>query len=111
MGDSRNERMGERGEGRGTMSARSAPPLEPKTAALVRVAAAIAAGETAELEARLGAARGAGGAPPWVEELLPHSPLVLGYPLPVVAVRGGREGGGAVPHHGNRDGAPTLARA
>src|SRR6266581_4272901 len=50
MGDSRNERMGERGEGRGTMSARSAPPLEPKTAALVRIAAAIAAGKTAELE-------------------------------------------------------------
>src|SRR6266566_2965715 len=55
MGDSRNERMGERGEGRGTMSARSAPPLEPKTAALVRIAAAIAAGKTAELEPGLGA--------------------------------------------------------
>src|SRR6266566_288929 len=69
MGDSRNERMGERGEGRGTMSPRSAPSLEPKTAALVRIAAAIAAGKTAELEPRLGAARGAGVPVLWIEEL------------------------------------------
>src|SRR5881296_2673524 len=85
MGDSRNERMGERGEGRGTMSARSAPPLEPKTAALVGVAAAIAAGETAELEARLAAARGAGVPVLWIEELLLQSLLVVGYPLALVA--------------------------
>src|SRR6266702_2556959 len=86
MGDSRNERMGERGEGRGTMSARSAPPLEPKTAALVRIAAAIAAGKTAELEPRLGAARGAGVPVLWIEELLLQSLLVVGYPLALVAV-------------------------
>src|SRR2546425_224730 len=85
MGDSRNERMGERREGRRTMSARSAPPLEPKTAALVRIAAAIAAGKTAELGARFGAARGAGVPVLWIEELLLQSLLVVGYPLALVA--------------------------
>src|SRR5438034_11493582 len=67
MEDWRNEKMGEQGAGSSTMSARSTPPLEPKTAALVGVAAAIAAGETAELEARLGAARGAGVPVLWIE--------------------------------------------
>src|SRR6059036_824292 len=84
MEDWRNEKMGEQGAGSSTMSARSTPPLEPKTAALVGVAAAIAAGETAELEARLGAARGA--VPVlWIEELLLQSLLVVGYPLALVA--------------------------
>src|SRR5881409_1970478 len=85
MEDWRNEKMGEQGAGSSTMSARSAPPVEPKTAALVRVAAAIAAGETAELEARLGAARGAGVPLLWIEELLLQSLLVVGYPLALVA--------------------------
>src|SRR5438876_1181451 len=85
MEDWRNEKMGEQGAGSSTMSARSTPPLEPKTAALVGVAAAIAAGETAELEARLGAARGAGVPVLWIEELLLQSLLVVGYPLALVA--------------------------
>src|SRR6266566_8287363 len=85
MGDCRNERRGERGEGRGTMSARVAPALEPKTAALVRVAAAIAEGKIAELKARLAAAQDAGVPPLWIDELLLQSMLVVGYPLALVA--------------------------
>src|SRR5213083_1036832 len=85
MGDCRNERMGERGEGRGTVSARVAPALEPKTAALVRVAAAIAEGKIAELKARLAAAQDAGVPPLWIDELLLQSMLVVGYPLALVA--------------------------
>src|SRR5438034_4623046 len=101
MEDWRNEKMGEQGAGSGTMSARSTPPLEPKTAALVGVAAAIAAGETAELEARLGAARGA--VPVlWIEELLLQSLLVVGYPLALVAFGVWREVSGPV--SGPRDG-------
>src|SRR2546427_8277275 len=101
MGDSRNERMGERREGRRTMSARSAPPLEPRTAALVRVAAAIAAGKTAELEARFGAARGAGVPVLWIEELLLQSLLVVGYPLALVAFGVWRKVSGPLPDHGS----------
>src|SRR2546427_8129756 len=89
--------MGEGGGGRGTMRARSPPPLEPKTAALVRIAAAIAAGKTAELEARLGAARGAGVPVLWIEELLLQSLLVVGYPLALVAFGGWRKGSGPAP--------------
>src|SRR6266571_9304632 len=85
MGDSRNERMGERGEGRGTMSARAAPALEPKTAALVRVAAAIAEGKIPDLKVRLAAAQDAGVPPLWIDELLLQSMLVVGYPLTLVA--------------------------
>src|SRR5436189_3896240 len=100
MEDWRNEKVGGQGAGSSTMSARSTPPLEPKTAALVGVAAAIAAGETAELEARLGAARGAGVPVLWIEELLLQSLLVVGYPLALVAfgvwreVQGPRSGAG-----------------
>src|SRR6266568_1010975 len=111
MGDSRNERMGERGEGRGTMSARSAPPLEPKTAALVRIAAAIAAGKTAELEPRLGAARGAGVPVLWIEELLLQSLLVVGYPLALVAFGVWRKVSGPLPDHGSGHDAEQLAHA
>src|SRR2546425_892662 len=111
MGDSRNERMGERGEGRRTMSARSAPPLEPKTAALVRVAAAIAAGKTAELEARFGAARGAGVPVLWIEELLLQSLLVVGYPLALVAFGAWRKVSGPLPDHGRGHDAEQLAHA
>src|SRR6266581_5784554 len=111
MGDSRNERMGERGEGRGTMSARSAPSLEPKTAALVRIAAAIAAGKTAELEPRLGAARGAGVPVLWIEELLLQSLLVVGYPLALVAFGVWRKVSGPLPDHGSGHDAEQLAHA
>src|SRR2546425_10472253 len=101
MEDWRNEKMGEQGAGSSTMSAGPAPPLEPKTAALVRVAAAIAAGETAELEARLGAARGTGVPVLWIEELLLQSLLVVGYPLALVAFGVWRKVSGPLPDHGS----------
>src|SRR2546425_3008740 len=101
MGDSRNEGRGERRGGRRTMSAGSAPPLEPKTAALVRIAAAIAAGKTAELGARFGAARGAGVPVLWIEELLLQSLLVVGYPLALVAFGVWRKVSGPLPDHGS----------
>src|SRR2546426_3943577 len=110
-GDSENEGRGEGGGGRGIMSAGPAPPLEPKTAALVRVAAAIAAGETAELEARLGAARGAGVPLLWIEELLLQSLLVVGYPLALVAFGVWRKGRGPLPDHGSGHDAEQLAHA
>src|SRR6266568_3205961 len=103
MGDCRNERMGERGEGRGTMSARAAPALEPKTAALVRVAAAIAEGKIAELKARLAATRDAGVPPLWIDELLLQSMLVVGYPLALVAFTVWREVSGPLPDQGGHD--------
>src|SRR5438445_8740812 len=109
MGDSRNERMGERGEGRGTMSAASAPPLEPQTAALVRVAAALAEGKTSELEARLRAAQGAGVPARWIEELLLQSLLVVGYPLALVAFGVWRQVSGPDPDQGHD--AEQLAHA
>src|SRR5205809_7585265 len=87
MEDWRNEKMGEQGAGSSTMSARSTPPLEPKTAALVGVPAAIAAGEPAELEARLGAARGGGLPVLCTPELLLQSPLGVGSPLAPLGVR------------------------
>ncbi|HVH08921.1 MAG TPA: carboxymuconolactone decarboxylase family protein [Gemmatimonadales bacterium] len=59
--------------------------LDEGTAALVRVAAAVAAGEVAELEARFAAARAAGVPALWIEELLLQSMLVVGYPLALVA--------------------------
>src|SRR5947209_1937304 len=111
MGDSRNERMGERGEGRGTMSATSAPPLEPQTAALVRVAAALAEGKTSELEARLRAAQGAGVPARWIEELLLQSLLVVGYPLALVAFGVWRQVSGPLPDHGSGHDAEQLAHA
>ena len=80
------------------MSERSA--LDPATAALVRVAAAVAEGQVPELKARLTAARSAGVPPLWIDELLLQSMLVVGYPLALVAfgvwrdVRGERSGGG-----------------
>src|SRR5216117_2521253 len=110
MEDWRNEKMGEQGAGSSTMSARSTPPLEPKTAALVGVAAAIAAGETAELEARLGAARGA--VPVlWIEELLLQSLLVVGYPLALVAFGVWRKVSGPLPDPGSGHDAELLAHA
>lgn len=59
--------------------------LDAHTAALVRVAAAVARGNAAELRARLTAARDAGVPPLFVEELLLQSMLVVGYPLALVA--------------------------
>src|SRR2546429_6885936 len=111
MEDGENERGGGGGGGSSTRSAGSAPPVEPKTAALVRVAAAIAAGETAELEARLGAARGAGVPLLWIEELLLQSLLVVGYPLALVAFGVWRKVSGPLPDHGSGHDAEQLAHA
>jgi 4-carboxymuconolactone decarboxylase len=60
-------------------------PLDAPTAALVRVAAALAEGKIAVLRARLIAARQAGVADIWIEELLLQSMLIVGYPLALVA--------------------------
>jgi len=59
--------------------------LDPQTAALVRVAAALAEGKIPELEARFAAAREAEVPALWIEELLLQSMLVVGYPLALVA--------------------------
>ncbi len=83
------------------MSARVAPALEPKTAALVRVAAAIAEGKIPELEARLAATRDAGVPPLWIDELLLQSMLVVGYPLALVAFGVWREVSRPLPDHGH----------
>jgi 4-carboxymuconolactone decarboxylase len=65
--------------------------LDAHTAALVRVAAAVAHGNEPELKARLAAARSAGVPPLWIEELLLQSMLVVGYPLALVAFAAWRE--------------------
>src|SRR2546422_3702309 len=89
--------MRERGAGRGTMTAGTGPVLDAPTAALVRVAAAVARGNGPELKARFAAARDARVPGPWIEELLLQSMLVVGYPLALVAFAawGGGGGGGA----------------
>src|SRR2546428_905406 len=85
---------------RGTMSAggKSGPtaPFDAQTAALVRVAAAIAKGEDAPLRDRMTAARGAGVPALWIEELLLQSLLNVGYPLTLVAFAVWREVAGPV---------------
>src|SRR5712691_11666081 len=111
MEDWRNERMQKRGGGCGTMSGttRSQPRggapelLDPQTAALVRVAAALAEGKIDVLRNRMVAARETAVPDSWVEELLLQSLLVVGYPLAllafgvwrdVVGPSAGRGGGG-----------------
>ena len=66
-------------------------PLDPATAALVRLAAAVAEGDVSELQERLAAAQGAGVSSRWIEELLLQSMLVVGYPLALVAFAVWRE--------------------
>src|SRR5690242_4752242 len=80
MEDWSNERIRRRPVDDRTMSV-----LDEQTAALVRVAAAVARGDVSALEARLRAARDAGVPGLWVEELLLQSMLVVGYPLALVA--------------------------
>ena len=71
-------------------------PLDAATAALVRLAAAVAEGHLPELHERFVAARQAGVPPLWIDELLLQSMLVVGYPLALVAFGVWREvGGGA----------------
>jgi 4-carboxymuconolactone decarboxylase len=71
--------MGKHGAESSTMS------LDPKTLALVRIAAATATGDEAKLRERMIAARAAEVPPLWVEELLLQSFLNVGYPLALVA--------------------------
>src|SRR5256714_2159910 len=74
--------------------------LDPATTALVRVAAALAAGKVEVLRDRFVAARAAAVPDRWIEELLLQSLLVVGYPLALVAfgvwreVQGPRSGAG-----------------
>src|SRR6266581_8914609 len=112
MGVCRKEGMREEGRGRSRMNAGG---LDPQTAALVRVAAALAEGKIPELEARFAAAREAEVPALWIEELLLQSMLVVGYPLALVAfgvwhgMRGGRGGrGGRGPARPHGDGAEQL---
>src|SRR5207244_536051 len=101
MEDWSNRRIGEKGEGRGTMSDPKVSVLERSTEALVRVAAAVAMGDGPELETRLRAARNAGVPGLWVEELLLQSMLVVGYPLALVAFGVWRAVAGAPPAEGH----------
>src|SRR5882762_8345608 len=98
-----------RGRGRGTMSEGTGPVLDAPTAALVRVAAAVARGNASDLKARFAAARDARVPGLWIEELLLQSMLVVGYPLALVAFGAWRGVGGAAPVAG--DGAEDLAHA
>src|SRR6266581_5866231 len=82
MGGSSNKKMEDPARGRSNMSQ---GPLDPATAALVRLAAAVAGGDVPELQERLAAAQGAGVPPRWIDELLLQSMLVVGYPLTLVA--------------------------
>ena len=91
------------------MPDRRAAVLDAPTAALVRVAAAVARGKTPELTARLAAARDARVPGLWIEELLLQSMLVVGYPLALVAFGVWRDVGGPAPVEG--DGAEDLAHS
>jgi 4-carboxymuconolactone decarboxylase len=86
-----------------------APVLEERTAALVRVAAALAGGDVPELESRFAAARAAHVPALWIEELLLQSLLVVGYPLALVAFSAWRGVGEPVPRDGGGAGAEDLA--
>ena len=86
---------------------RSMSVLDGQTAALVRVAAAVARGDVPALEARLRAARDTGLPGLWIEELLLQSMLVVGYPLALVAFGVWRAVAGPAPAEGH--GAEPLA--
>ena len=109
MEDWSNEKMKERGAGRRTITDGAGPELDAPTAALVRVAAAVARGKVPELKTRFAAAREARVPGLWIEELLLQSMLVVGYPLALVAFGAWRGVGGPAPVEG--DGAEDLAHA
>jgi 4-carboxymuconolactone decarboxylase len=109
MGDWSNERMREERRGKGKIPASKTPLLDPQTAALVRVAAAVAQGRIPELQARLAAARAADVPALWIEELLLQSMLVVGYPLALVAFGVWRSMDGPTP--APESGAEELAHA
>ncbi len=85
------------------MAAGTGPVLDAPTAALVRVAAAVARGKAPELKARFSAARDARVPGLWIEELLLQSMLVVGYPLALVAFAAWRGVGGPAPVEGAED--------
>src|SRR5213083_1494713 len=101
--------MGDEGRRTSSMTERNPPVLDAQTAALVRVAAAVARGKAPELNARFAAARDARVPGLWIEELLLQSMLVVGYPLALVAFGAWRGVGGPAPVEG--DGAEDLAHA
>ena len=109
MEDWSNERMGDEGRETSSISDGTGWALEAQTAALVRVAAAVARGKAPELNARFAAARDARVPGLWIEELLLQSMLVVGYPLALVAFGAWRGVGGPAPVEG--DGAEDLAHA
>ena len=111
MEDWSNERMGDEARETSSMSDGTASALDAQTAALVRVAAAVARGNPPELKARLAAARDARVPGLWIEELLLQSMLVVGYPLALVAFGAWRAVGGPAPVEGEGDGAEDLAHA
>ena len=109
MGDWSNERMREERRGKGKIPASKTPLLDSQTAALVRVAAAVAQGRIPELQARLAAGRAADVPALWIEELLLQSMLVVGYPLALVAFGVWRSMDGPTP--APEGGAEALAHA
>ena len=84
--------------------------LDPATAALVRLSAAVAAGDVSELEQRCIAAQRAGVPPLWIDELLLQSMLVVGYPLALVAFGVWREVAGSDGGGRGRHAAEPLAQ-
>src|SRR3989441_3422993 len=103
--------MGDAGGETRSMSETGAPALDARTAALVRVAAAVARGKAPELEIRLAAARDARVPGLWIEELLLQSMLVVGYPLALVAFGTWRGLGAPIVGDGAGAGAEDLAHA
>src|SRR3989442_4407166 len=103
--------MGDDGPGTRSMNETSAPALDARTAALVRVAAAVARGKAPELEIRFAAARDARVPGLWIEELLLQSMLVVGYPLALVAFGTWRGLGAPIVGGGAGAGAEDLAYA
>jgi len=94
---------------KGKIPAAKPPLLDSQTAALVRVAAAVAQGRIPELQARLAAGRAADVPALWIEELLLQSMLVVGYPLALVAFGVWRSMDGPTP--APEGGAEALAHA
>ena len=84
-------------------------PLDAATAALVRLAAAVAEGHLPELHERFVAARQAGVPPLWIDELLLQSMLVVGYPLALVAFGVWRDVAGPAAEEEGRPAAEPLA--
>src|SRR2546422_7602336 len=100
MEGSRNETIADCGLRNGKVSSARGAALDAQTTALVRAAAALAEGKIAELKQRFVAARAAGAPDLWVEELLLHSLLLVGYQLALVAFGVWREVTGPIARGG-----------